>query len=135
MADELNGTEVLLRVEQVPGSGVFITLGSQRGVTFQEQTAPIDFSSKDARAGKFGPGRYTWTASLETLYTPNLSGYAAIRNAMRNGTLLNIVRQEQGQEVESGYAVVTSMSDAFPDQDAAVCSVDLQGSGRFNPVP
>jgi predicted secreted protein len=134
MADELNGTDVLLQVETSPGSGSFLTIGSQRGVTFNETTAAIDFSSKDARAGKFGPGRYGWTAELENLYTPNLSGYSALRTAMRDGTLICIKRREQGANVESGYAVVTQMSDAFPDQDAAVCSVSLQGSGRFNPT-
>lgn len=134
MAAEVNGASVLVQVETAPGSGTFITVGSQRNATFTETTAAIDFSSKNSRAARSGPGRYAWTSSFESLYLPSASGYGAIKNAMRNGHLVQIRRLESGTPLESGFAVVTSMSSAFPDQDAAVISIDLQGDGVFNPV-
>lgn len=116
---EMNGSDVLLKV------GGFI-VGSQRGVTFQEQNATIDFSSKEQRHGKFDYGRYTSTCSLEMLYVPDTSGYNALKNACRNGDLITVIRRELGIDEQSAPAVVTSMSEDFPDQGEATIAVDLQ---------
>jgi len=42
----MNGSDVLVQVETPADSGNYVTVGSQRGATFGEQTNPIDMSSK-----------------------------------------------------------------------------------------
>jgi len=128
---EVNGVDVIVQVQEPAGSGDFVTVGSQRGLTINEQTNPIDISSKERRAGIFLPGRYTTTMSLEHLYIPNSSGYAKLQNAMRDGTYVRLLRRELGADFEEANAVVTGLSGSFPDQDAAVISADFQVSGEW----
>lgn len=124
MAGEMNGSDVLLKV----GGHI---VGSQRGVSFQEQNATIDFSSKIQREGVFDYGRYTASLSLEALYVPTNSGYLAIRTAMRSGDLVTVIRRESAVDTQSASAVVTSLSEDFPDQGEATVAVDLQISGAW----
>jgi len=133
---ELNGKDILVRVESSPGSGVFITIGSQRGVTFNEATAPIDISSKESRAAYSLPGRYSSTVTLEHLYIPSASGYNALKAAMRDGTYIELLRSEDhgsGQaEVERASAVCTGLNTSGPDNDAAVVSADFTINGEWD---
>src|SRR5690606_2697817 len=45
-------------------------VASQRDVTFDENTAEINMSSKDTRAAKVDAGRYSASCTLESLYVP-----------------------------------------------------------------
>ena len=132
---EVNGTDILVQVEHPAGSGNFLTIGSQRGATFNENTNPVDMSSKENRAGFFNPGRYTSTISLESMYIPTSSGYAMMRNAMRDGTYIMLRRFELGNELEEAECVITSMSQSAPDQDASIVSAEFQLNGEWVPVP
>lgn len=114
----MNGSDVLLLVEGV-------AVGSQRDVTFEETTAEIDMSSKDSRAFRVIGGRYKSTVTLDALYVPDDASYVALKAAMRAGTLIQINRQEDDAILESANALVTSISEAAPDQDGATISVGL----------
>lgn len=120
----MNGTDVLLLID---GDVV----GSQRGVTFDETTAEIDTSSKESRAMRVIGGRYGATVSLDALYVPDDNAYARLKAAMRSGTLITVIRQEEGDVTESAPALVTSMSESFPDQDAATISAALRIDGEW----
>lgn len=129
-AGELNGKDILVAIS---GHGV---IGSQRGVTFNEQTNLIDISSKRSRAQFALPGRYSTQISLEALYIPNASGYNALKAAMRNGTYVTLIRSEDqtgsGQSnIEAIQCVVTGLSTAGPDNDAAVVSADFGSNGEW----
>lgn len=132
---EMNGTDILVRVELTPDSGIFATIGSQRNATFPETTAPIDASSKERRSWVGLPGRYQATLTLEHLYIPSASGYEALRTAMRDGTYIKLRRRELGSDVEECSAIVTNLSQSAPDQDVAICSADFQLSGDWDAVP
>lgn len=129
---EVNGTDILVQVEHPADSGNYLTVGSQRGATFGEQTAPVDMSSKENRAGYFNPGRYTSTLTLESMYVPTSSGLAMMKNAMRNGTYIRLRRRELGSTLESCQAVITGLSTSAPDQDAAIVSADFQLNGTWS---
>lgn len=131
---EVNGYDVIVQVQEPAGSGPFVTVGSQRGVTFGENTAAIDISSKERREGIYLPGRYTSTVSFEHLYIPNSSGYDKLKQAMRTGTFVRLRRFELGAGLEEADAVVTGLSGSFPDQEAAVISADFQVSGAWDAV-
>lgn len=121
----MNGTDVLLYVD---GECV----GSQRDVTFEETTEEIDVSSKDGRAKRVIAGRYGASVSLEALYVPDDTAYQSLKDAMRDGTLVTIVRLEDAVALESAEALVTSLSEAAPDQGEATVSISLTIDGDWS---
>lgn len=123
----LNGTDILLLVDGV-------VVGSQRGLTVDESSDVIDVSSKEGRAMRVLPGRYQTTFSLEHLYVPSDTAYQSLRDANRNGTFVQVIRQEEGANFEEADAIVTSLSGDFPDQAEAVISVELQVDGEWTAV-
>lgn len=120
----MNGADILIWIE---GNMV----GSQRDVTIDETTAEIDMSSKNARERRVIAGRYSANISLDALYVPSDTAYTALKSAMRNGTLVEVVRIEEGTVLESANAVVTSLSEKGPDQDAATVSIGLAIDGAW----
>lgn len=110
----MNGTDVLLLVNTgTPTVPVYSAVGSQRDVTFEEATEEIDVSSKDSRAKRVLPGRYSSNLSLDALYVWTDDGYQALRDAMRNGELILVARQDDGVTVETCDALITSLSESF----------------------
>ena len=131
---EMNGSDVLVQVETPADSGFYVTVGSQRGATFGETTNPIDMSSKESRLGFFNPGRWTSTISFEYMYIATASGYARLKAASRDGEYVRLRRRERGVNTEIAQCVVTSISEAAPDQDAVVVSADFQLNGGWEAV-
>ena len=128
----MNGTDILLLVNTgtalVP---VYVAVGSQRDATFGETNEAIDMSSKDSRAKRVLAGRYTAEITMEALYVPSDTAFLALKDAMRNGTLIKVVREESGVSIEEVNAVVTDLSQAAPDQDAATVSIGLAIDGEW----
>ena len=128
----LNGTSVLLLVntgtEETP---VLTAVGSQRNLSREETTEEIDVSSKTSRAKRVLPGRYGSSMSLDALYVPSNTCYLALKGAMRNGELIVVRVSEDGVEIEEADALVTSMSEEWPDQEEASISVDLTIDGDW----
>lgn len=120
----ISGSDVVLYVGSDP-------VGYQRDVTFEEATENIDVSSKEERAQRVLAGRYSATVSLEALFVPSDTAYAALQTAMRSGTTVTIARYKDGAEVEHATAVVNTLSEAFPDQDGATVSVSLTVDGEW----
>jgi TP901-1 family phage major tail protein len=128
----MNGTDILLLVNTgTILTPVYVAVGSQRDATFGETTDAIDVSSKDQREKRVLPGRYTAEITMDALYVPSDAAYQSLRDAMRNGTMIKIVRQESGVSLEEATAVVTDLSQAAPDQDGATVSVGLAIDGEW----
>lgn len=106
-------------------------IGLQRGATFEETTAEIDTSSKDAREMTVIGGRYASSVSLDALYVPADNGYERLKAAMRNGSLVTVIREQNDDVLESAAALVTSLSEAAPDADAATVAATLRISGAW----
>lgn len=77
------------------------------------------------------PGRYGSTISLDALYVPDDTAYLALLAAMRNGTTVEVWREEQGVYEESADAIVTSLSHNGPDQGEATVSISLRVDGEW----
>lgn len=120
----INGSDIVLMVNV---SGTMTAVGSQRDVTFEETTEEIDVSSKDGRSKRVLPGRYSSSVSLDGLYVPSDDAYLALQTAMRNGTAVVIAKDDD----EYASAIITSLSEAFPDQDGATISASLTISGAW----
>jgi TP901-1 family phage major tail protein len=130
-----NGSDLILLVNTgAPLTPVYEAVGCQRDATIDESTASIDVSCKDSRARRVLPGRYSSTISLDALYVPTNSGYQALKAAMRDGTLILVAREESEVVVETADAVITSMSETFPDQDAATISISLDVDGFWTVI-
>lgn len=122
----LNGTSVLLLANTgTPQSPSYAAVGSQRGVTFNEATAEIDVSSKNSRAKRVLPGRYSGDLALDSLYVPDDAAYLALKTAFRDGELILVAREESDVVTETVDALITGMSSSFPDQGEATISVSL----------
>jgi len=122
----MNGTDILVLVNT--GTAllpVYQVVGSQRDVKFNEKNDTIDVSSKDQREQRVLAGRYSCDVSFDALYVSSDAGYQALKTAMRAGNLIKILRQESGAALEEANAIVTGLSEAGPDQDAATVSVDM----------
>ncbi len=128
----MNGTDILLLANTgttlIP---VYELVGCQRDVTFEETTEEIDVSCKTSRAKRVLAGRYSSTISLDSLYIPSNAAYQALKDAMRNGMLIQVLRQESGVAFEEATALVTSLSEAGPDQDAATVSISMTIDGEW----
>lgn len=129
---EMNGTDILLLINT--GTDLapnYEVIGSQRDYTQNETTAEIDVSSKDQREMRVLPGRYGSTISLNALYIDDDNGYLSLQSAMRNGTFVTVRVQEDGADIEEADAIVTALTKAGPDQDAATVSVTLRIDGAW----
>jgi TP901-1 family phage major tail protein len=131
----MNGSDILLLVntgtELVPA---YEAVGSQRDVSLQESTAEIDVSSKDGRAKRVLPGRYSSSLSLDALYVPTDDAYLALRSAMRDGELILVAVENDGVTEETATALITNMSTSFPDQGEGTISIDLTIDGEWTEV-
>lgn len=130
-----NGTDILLLVNT--GTNIapaYEEVGSQRDVTFDETTEEIDVSSKDSRAKRVLPGRYSAGISLEALYVPSDAAYQALQDAMRNGELIKVAKEDDGDTVETADALITSMSENDPDQGESTISISLTIDGEWTAV-
>jgi len=128
----MNGTELLILVNiGTPEVPALMAIGSQRDATIEESTATIDVSSKDSRAQRVLPGRYSAKISMDALYVPNDVTYQALRNANRNGDLILVAWEEAGVVLGTANAKIDTMSQSFPDQGEAKCSLALTVDGFF----
>ena len=122
----INGTDVLLLVNTgTPSVPVYEAVGKQRDVTFDENTAEVDVSSKDAREQEVIAGRYTSSLTLDQLYVPTDDGYLALKDAMRDGELILVAKQVEEVTIETASALVTNLSERAPDQSEATVSISL----------
>lgn len=128
----INGTSVLLKIRTSTGPTVYTTLGSQRGVTIERTAAEIDTSSKDGADWTGLPGRRESTISLDALYVPSDTAKAALVTAYESGALCNVQRTAAGADpARSADCIITTLHEEYPDQDAAVFTVDLKVSGAW----
>ena len=128
----MNGTDILVLVNTgTVGVPVYEVMGSQRDVTFEETNDEIDVSSKDAREKRVLAGRYSSSISLDALYVPTDAAYQTLKAACRAGTMLQLLRQELGAALEYVNAIITSLSEAGPDQAEATVSASFTVDGAW----
>ena len=126
----MNGSDVLLLVNTGTAAvPTYEAVGSQRDVTFDEATEEIDVSSKDSRAKRVLAGRYSATLSLDALYVWTDDGYRSLRDAMRDGNLILVAREDDGTTIETADALITSLSESFPDQGEGTISISMTIDG------
>lgn len=131
----LNGTDLLILANTgTVQSPAYEAVGSQRDASVDESTDIIDYSSKDSRNRRVGPGRYSSSVSLDALYVPSDEAYQALKSAMRDGTYVILAKQLNEVVVETATAVVASLSESFPDQAEASVSASFEIDGAWEAI-
>ncbi len=131
----LNGADVLILVNTgTPTLPVYEAVGSQRDATITENTANRDSSSKDSRAQRVDPGRYSSTFTLDALYIYDDNGYIALESAMRDGEKILVRIEREGAEVEEAECVINTLTKNFPDQETSTFTADFTVDGFWSPV-
>jgi hypothetical protein len=132
MANEINGADVLVQIRTSTGPDVFSDVGSQRNATFEETTDAIDKSSKLSRNAGHMPGRYRTRVTCDALFVTSDTAFAALKTAMRTGVVVRVQRKKSGSAVEYADAVVTRLSETFPDQEAATVAAEFVVDGAWS---
>ena len=131
----MNGTDILILVNVgTPAVPVYQAVGCQRDASVEEASATIDVSCKDSRAQRVLAGRYSSTISLDALYLPDDGAYHALQDANRNGDLILVAREVQGEVFETADAKIDSMSEEYPDQGEATISIAFTLDGFWTVV-
>jgi TP901-1 family phage major tail protein len=127
-----NGSDLLILVNTgTPETPTYSVVGCQRDATIERTAAEIDVSCKDSADFRGLPGRRKSTLTLDKLYVPTDQDYQALEAAYENNELILIARQESGDVTATADAFVTSLSESFPDQDAAIVSISLTVDGAW----
>lgn len=131
----MNGADVLILVNTgTPLIPAYEAVGSQRDCSITENTANRDSSSKDSRAQRVDPGRYSSTLTLEALYIPTDDGYGALLAAMRDGEKILIRVEQEGVEIEEAEAVINTLTRNHPDQETSTFTADFTVDGEWTVV-
>lgn len=131
----LNGSSLLILVNTgTLETPIYSAVGSQRDASVDENTEIIDYSNKESRNRRVGPGRYSSTVSLDALYVPGDAAYAVLRVAMRDGTTVVIAKEESDVVTEMATAVVATLSETYPDQAEATISASFEIDGAWEEV-
>jgi TP901-1 family phage major tail protein len=127
-----NGADTLIIVDVGTSTTVWAVVAGQRDAVFNENNTLIDISSKDSgRTEEVLMGRLSQNITLDALYIFGDSGYNALKDASQNGTAIAIRRRRNGTDLEQADAYVETRSESFPDQEAAVVSLDFRVSGAW----
>lgn len=132
MAGELNGTLVLVAIEDTPGSGTYTPVGGQTSHTLTLNNAVIDITNKDSNSFRVllaNAGLKSCDLSLELMYNSD-SAYLAVRALYENQGITNFRVSIGGTDFDCAY-MVASFADTSPDNSAVSSTISLQSSGSF----
>jgi TP901-1 family phage major tail protein len=135
----INGADILLYVDESDSATPqWSPVAHQRGVTFGLSNNLIDISSKDSgRAEEFLMGRMSQSITLDHLYVTDDTAYQSIKDASRNGTNITLRRYQKNgsfSPVEEATAVIESIDEDFPDQEAGSVAASFRISGTWATV-
>lgn len=112
----------------------WVPVAEQTGLTREVSRNMIDVSHKNEPHTRWLYGKQDGTVTLESLYVPGDAAMQAIRKALHDGVTVILRRSENGVDVEEAEALVQTISDEWPDNDASTVAVDFQLSEPFHPV-
>lgn len=131
----MNGADVLLLVNTgTDAAPTWTAVGSQRNVTFTEERDMIDVSTKESPNRRVIPGRYSATVELESLYVPDDNALTLLRTAIRQGTKVQVMRQEASNNVEKAYGYISNREEEMPDQAECTVSVTVEIDDGWTPA-
>jgi predicted secreted protein len=128
----MNGADVLLYAETAPGT--FTALAGQRGATRDRSAATIDISHKLDKYERFIPGRLSSSLAFDGLWVPTDEAYQTLDEAYDAQDTIVCRLMWDGEPWKEADGFLTSLSEAYPDQDAATITATFQVSGAWRDV-
>lgn len=133
----INGAQVIIRIDD--DSVGPMDVAYQRDVTFDTTNNLIDLSNKSSgRRAQYKVGRLEEEISLSMLWSEDVS-YTLLRNVARAGQAITVIRAYDADEdgdftnIEYVSAVITQLSEQFPDQEAGAVDVTFRTTGNWTP--
>lgn len=131
----INGAQVIIRIDD--DSVGPMDVAYQKDVTFDTTNALIDTSNKTSgRRATYLMGRLEEEISLNMLWSDDVS-YTLLRNVARAGQAITVIRAYDAEadgtyaNIEYAAAVITQLSESFPDQEAGSVDVTFRLSGNW----
>jgi len=127
--EKTSGTPIMLSVDV--GTEAWRVVGAQKDATLDRGVGTIDITNKQSAGNEEHlVGNKNWSVSFSALLIEDDEGWLAIEAAFDAGDQLSYKLVTPGFDYK-GTATVESMSLAAPDQDAAVASLTLKGTGAL----
>ena len=141
MADPINGSQIIIRIE---GSSGFENVAFQRDVSFDIKNNKIDISEKlSGRRAKSLVGRLEESVKLSMLLGDMEHSYVLLKNAAETGSKVTIGRYRTTDtnpsgtssftKIEECEAIILSLSEKYGDQEAAMADVEFEVTGDWTP--
>lgn len=127
----IDGAAVLVLADV---GGVYTPVAEQQGLSRESSRNMIETSHKQADHTQWIYGKKDDTLTLDALYVPGDAAMQTLRAAMGNKTVIVIRRSENGTEIEQATALISTISDEWPDNDASTVSVEFQLSSSWEAV-
>jgi hypothetical protein len=136
MAGEKSGSDVVLLANTgTVASPTYEIVGSQTGMTRDEERNDIETTHKGVDAHTYIYGKYGSSLTLDKLFVPSGAAISALKTAIRDGlTILVQVNDTDASTTEEAEVLVTSKTEDWPDNDAATLSLDLLVTGTWTTV-
>lgn len=132
----LDGTDVLISIRTATGTpDTYAVLATQVDSSRSLTRDVFETSSKDSDNKTYGAGKRDSTISVELRYTPGDAAVAALITAYESATgEIRVRLPARGADAaKQADAIVTDISEEYPDADAASRTVELQISGGWGP--
>ena len=120
----VNGNTIILKVATVE-------VASCTDLSFDSTAEMLDISDKSTEDAQFIQGKRTDTITLNAFYLV-AGAAAAMRTAYEAGTVVAVVWDEDGSDLRTGNAHVSSLSVSAPANSAAEVSATLQMTGGWS---
>ena len=125
--------------KQIQGLNIMVylgttALGGQKNCTLSMEADTIDVSNKnDFGWSSFIAGAKSWTVSCDGQFLTNDEGQAALIEAFRNSSEVEIEMRDADSTIYyGGTAVITSLELEASYDDVFAYSVEFQGKGALN---
>ena len=131
----INGTSVLVAMEDTPASGTFTAIGGQSSSSMTMNNAIIDITNKSSASFRellAGEGTQSLDLSIELVFNSDTT-FESFRDVYSSqiAVLLQIAR---GGQVIEGPFLIASWAESSPDGAAQTVSVSLQSQDAWTIV-
>ena len=128
----INGTSVLVAMEDTPGGGTFTAIGGQVSHSMTINNAVIDITNKSSASFRElldGEGTQSLDLSLELIF--NSEATFDKFKAAANDKSSNTYQIARGSELIEVPMIIASWAESSPDGDKITASVSMQSSGAW----
>lgn len=104
-----------------------LTVGKARACSYSEPSVLVDVSGSDDGWDDFEAGSQTWTMSIQKLWTPAETAYAALRVAKAAGTTITAKWTNASGRGRHGTTLISEMSEDWDRNNPVLSRIELQG--------